>query len=135
MEIEKASQSLPWSENSFRHEINHDDGIFVVAHSGSDILGYGAAWVTVDEIHITTIAVRPENRKAGVAKKIISEILAQGVEKGGTCATLEVRPSNSAAIALYEGFGFASVGNRKNYYPDNKEDAMIMWLYDLDENK
>ncbi len=135
LKIENASQSVPWSEHSFRHELNHTDGIFVVAETNEGVIGYASAWMTADEIHITTVAVHPDHRNQGIGRKVIVELLSQGVSKDGSCATLEVRPSNLSAIALYESLGFKSVGRRKNYYPDNKEDAFVMWLYDLTEYK
>lgn len=131
LEIEKVSQSSPWSEGSFRAEIGHEIGIFVVAEGSDGVVGYGSAWLTVDEIHIITIAVSPDHRRQGVGEKIIREMVMQGVDRGGTCATLEVRAGNEAALGLYESLGFERAGLRKGYYPDNKEDAVVMWLYDL----
>lgn len=135
LEIEKASNSAPWSENSFRNELDHEQGVFVVAERNRDPVGFGAAWVLSDEAHIINLAVDPENRRQGLATRLVHELIAQCEERGATCATLEVRVSNSAAIGLYEGMGFRSVGTRKRYYPDNREDALVMWLYDLADVK
>lgn len=129
--IEKASQSCPWSEQSFRNELNQDHGIFIVGELGTDIIGFAGEWIVVDEAHIITVAIADEYRRQGYAEKLITELLLRAVSQGATCATLEVRAGNSAAIALYEKLGFVDTGRRKNYYPDNKEDAVIMWLYEL----
>jgi [ribosomal protein S18]-alanine N-acetyltransferase len=59
------------------------------------------------------------------------ELLKRGKERGVECATLEVRASNEAAIRLYEGLGFVQSARRKGYYPDNREDAVVMWRYSL----
>lgn len=131
LEIERQVHSAPWSERSFENELNHAHGVFVVAVTGQEIVGYGASWIMVDEAHITTIAVRPSDQKKGIGRKIMHEILRQSAERGATCSTLEVRVSNAPAISLYESLGYVRVGIRKNYYPDNKEDAVIMWLYEL----
>lgn len=132
-EIEKGSQSSPWAEQSFRNELGHERGVFVVAEDNDGVIGYAVAWIIVDELHIINIAVEPERRKEGIGKRMITEMILQSQERGATCATLEVRASNEAAIKLYESFGFVNAGVRKRYYPDNKEDAVVMWLYNFDE--
>ena len=63
---------------------------------------------------------------------MMDEILARSKERGVLCAVLEVRADNEAAIKMYEKLGFTISGKRKAYYPDNKEDAVVMWLNDLD---
>lgn len=132
-EIEKASQTCPWSEESFRNELQQDHGIFIVGELGTDLIGFAGEWIIVDEAHIITVAVADEHRRKGYAQKLITELLLRAASQGATCSTLEVRASNEAAIALYEKFGFNATGRRKNYYPDNKEDAVIMWLYELQQ--
>lgn len=132
-EVERASQSSPWSEQSFRNEVNNPQSVNTVAEDSSGVIGYAVAWVIVDELHIINIAVRPDSRRQGIAAKMMREVVAQAQERGAVCATLEVRASNESAIKLYESFGFVRAGLRKNYYPDNKEDAVVMWLYKLDE--
>lgn len=132
-EIEKASQSCPWSEQSFINEIDSEHGIFIVAESGTETVGFAGEWIVVDEAHIITVAVDDSYRRQGIARKLISELLHRAIERGALCATLEVRKSNAAAIALYESMGFKSAGIRRRYYPDNKEDAVVMWLYGLSE--
>ena len=98
---------------------------------GGNVVGYAGAWIVADECHVTTIAVAPELRKQGLGRKLMVELLTRSREKGATCSTLEVRASNTPAIKMYEGLGFVSAGVRKAYYPNNREDAVIMWLNDL----
>lgn len=130
LEIEKRSNSSPWSERSFRNELDHPYGIFLVASLGDHIVGYGGVWLVVDEAHITTIAVDPDYRRQGIARSIMQALLDQAVKRGATCSTLEVRAGNEAAIRLYEGLGYVRAAIRKRYYPDNKEDAVVMWRYE-----
>jgi len=132
LEIEAVSQSAPWSEESFRRELAHEGGVFLVAEDASGVQGYIGSWLVADELHIITIAVRPESRREGIGAKLVVECLLHGKELGAKCATLEVRVSNEPAIRLYEKLGFRDFGRRKGYYSDNKEDAEIMWLYDLE---
>ena len=88
--------------------------------------------VILDEAHITNVAVLPEYRKQGIGEKMMREILRIAKEHGAVAMTLEVRPSNAPALALYHKFGFVSEGIRKQYYEDNGEDAIIMWLRNID---
>ncbi len=130
LEIEARSHRSPWSEASFRMELGHPAGIFLLAILDGGVAGYGGCWVLVDEAHITNVVVAEERRRQGIGLRLMKEILHRAAERGAVCATLEVRAGNQAAIALYEGMGFLSAGLRKGYYPD-KEDAVIMWLHDL----
>jgi [ribosomal protein S18]-alanine N-acetyltransferase len=131
LEIEKASHSAPWSEMSFRAELTHPQSVFVVLIGDGNVVGYGGAWVLIDEIHITNVAVDPELRGQGLGRKIVLELLARGQEREAVCATLEVRAGNAPALGLYRSMGFVEAGLRKKYYPDNKEDAVVMWLHEL----
>lgn len=129
--IERASQTAPWSEESFRKELTHPISIFLVAEDKAGVAGYGCAWVVVDEAHIVTVAISPERRRGGIGRQIVQRLMAEAQSRGATCATLEVRATNEAALRLYESMGFVRSGIRKHYYPDNGEDAVVMWLYGL----
>lgn len=131
LEIENRVQVIPWSRRSFENELTNPHAIFLVALSGANLVGYGGIWNVIDEAHVTTIMVAPESRRAGIGRSITKSLLLEALECGMTCATLEVRVSNESAISLYQGLGFEKVAVRKDYYPDNHEDAWIMWLYDL----
>jgi len=132
LEIEAKSHGAPWSERSFRNELDHEHSIFLVAEKGKQVVGYGGVWMLADEAHVTTIAVDPDARRQGLGWKLMIELLARAQEAGATCSTLEVRAGNTAAITLYERLGYTVCGTRKGYYPDNREDAIVMWLYDLE---
>lgn len=131
LEIEKEANTAPWSERSFRHEITNPHAIFIAAILGGKIVGYGGVWKVVDEAHVTTVAVAPDVRGQGIGRKIMLELLARCKQQGMACSTLEVRASNAPAIKLYESLGYVQRGVRHSYYPDNKEDAVVMWLDDL----
>jgi len=130
--IEGRTNGAPWSERSFRNELDHPHGIFLVAILGGEVVGYGGIWLVVDEAHVTTIAVSEEQRRNGIGWKLMVELLQRAKEAGMTCSTLEVRASNEAAIKLYERLGYHIAARRKGYYPDNKEDATVMWMHELD---
>ncbi|MBL8060036.1 MAG: ribosomal protein S18-alanine N-acetyltransferase [Chthonomonas sp.] len=133
LEIENASQGAPWSERAFANELSHPHSIFCVAFQNKELVGYGGIWTVVDEAHVTTITVAPSHRGKGYGMKLMTELLNRAKAAGMTCSTLEVRASNQAAIGLYERLGYHCAAVRRRYYPDNHEDAVIMWLYGLGE--
>jgi [ribosomal protein S18]-alanine N-acetyltransferase len=131
LEIEKEANTAPWSEKSFRNELDNPDRIFLVALVQGKVAGYGGVWLVIDEAHVTTVAVAADVRGQGIGRRLMIELLNQSKAAGMTCSTLEVRASNSAAIKLYEKLGYEAVATRRKYYPDNNEDATVMWLFDL----
>ena len=133
-ELEKICFPTPWSRAAFEKDIVENIlATYMVAIADDKLVGYAGMWVVLDEGHITNIGVHPDYRHEGIATMVIMELIAAAREKGAKRFTLEVRPSNANAIALYRKFGFIPVGYRKEYYEDDKEDAMVMWLYDNDE--
>jgi len=135
LEIEKKSQGAPWSEKSFTNELENPHSYFLVALENQAVIGYGGVWLIQDEAHVTTITVNQDQRRKGIGKRLMHELIKGSLERKANCMTLEVRVSNEPAIKLYDSLGFARAAVRKNYYPDNQEDAYIMWLYDLNEAK
>lgn len=131
LEIEQVTHSAPWSQRSFENELEHKYGIFLVGFLDGEICAYGGVWILVDEAHVTNVVVRENLRGQGIGRRLMIELLERAKEKGALCATLEVRASNAAAIHLYETLGFVQSTIRKKYYPDNREDAVVMMLNDL----
>ncbi len=130
--IEAQTNTAPWSERSFRNELDHERGIFLAALLEGQVVGYAGIWMVVDEAHVTTIAVAPEHQRKGIGERLMTEVLIKSREAGMKCSTLEVRAGNEGAIQLYTKLGFLVAGKRKGYYPDNREDAVVMWLHQLD---
>jgi ribosomal-protein-alanine N-acetyltransferase len=124
--VERRSFPTPWSLAMFVLELSKPSGVCLAATAGDELVGY-LICSRYDQVwHLMNVAVEPERRRSGVAGKLIAKLLE---EAGGTLPfTLEVRTSNRAAIAMYEGLGFRSAGVRPRYYQDNGEDALIMWL-------
>ncbi len=91
------------------------------------IVGYGGLWVTIDEGHITTIAVDPVYRGRALGELILNGLIDRAREMSTSHLTLEVRVSNTVAQNLYLKYGFQPAGTRRRYYTDNGEDALIMW--------
>lgn len=133
MEIERSSHGAPWSEQSFRNEIGSPQSLFLVALHEGAVVGYAGAWILADEAHVTTIAVHPDKRRQGLGRRLMDELLDRAKDAGAVCSTLEVRAANMAALHLYEELGYVRAGVRKRYYPDNREDAVVMWLHEMPE--
>ena len=126
-ELERICFSVPWSRNMLAEELENDCAAFLVALDGQGaVVGYAGLLVVLDEGYITNVAVRPDCRRNGVAKKLLQVFLDFAQGRRLAFLTLEVRASNYGAIALYGGMGFRGMGRRKNYYEHPKEDAVIM---------
>lgn len=132
LQIEENAFSSPWNKEAFLSEIKANDfahyivGIYEDEHE-TVVVGYAGMWIILDELHITTIAVREDCRGQKIGQLLLQHLFALGKIKSAEKATLEVRPSNEVAQRLYENMGFKAYGIRKNYYQDDGEDAIIMW--------
>jgi [ribosomal protein S18]-alanine N-acetyltransferase len=96
----------------------------------SNLWGLGCYWAILEEAHITVLAVDPRYQRRGLGQWLLIQLLISACARSLQRATLEVRPSNSRALALYESFGFETLGRRRCYYADG-EDALILWQNSL----
>jgi len=150
------SFSLPWPASAYLHELNNTGGKVWVAEQVLEapleyrspfpgpvadfiqpagaraVVGVIVVWLIVDEAHIATLAVHPELRRQGIARKLLCVALTDAAKEGMVSALLEVRAGNIAAQDLYRQFGFEIVGRRPRYYQDNFEDALLMTLEKID---
>lgn len=117
----------PWSKDSIRKELKNDLARYLVAEVDNKVVGYIGIWFVVDEGHITNVAVHSNYRGKKIGDKLVSEMVELCKENDLVAMTLEVRTSNTVAQNLYRKYGFRMAGIRKEYYSDNKEDAIIMW--------
>ncbi len=127
--LDRLSFTLPWSERSFRYELTENPAARAwVAEKEGQVVGMLLLWLIVDEAHIATLAVHPEHRQQGIARRLLLQALRSAWEEGAREAFLEVRVSNLAAQHLYRQLGFEISGRRTRYYRDNNEDALLMTL-------
>lgn len=125
-ELERLCFSTPWNEAMLEEELYNDTASFIVAESDEgEVLGYAGLHVVLDEGYIDNVAVRPSCRRMGIADRLL-DVFCRFGEANLAFLTLEVRPSNTAAVALYEKNGFAEAGRRKKYYEDPVEDALLL---------
>ncbi len=128
LEIETHSFTCPWGRISFEGELSGPGAdSYVIREPGS---GAVAAYVffrrIADEVHIFRIAVAPAWRRRGMGTQLVDACLQAAGQAGARVVLLEVRPSNTEAVALYRKFGFRAVATRPAYYPDGREDALIL---------
>ncbi|KMM36294.1 ribosomal protein S18-alanine N-acetyltransferase [Guptibacillus hwajinpoensis] len=129
MRIEKATFPTPWSRTAFYNEvvINHF-ATYLLLEVGEEIAGYCGVWVIIDEAHITNIALHPDYRGMKLGEALLKRAIDFAKSRGALKMTLEVRVSNTIAQNLYRKYGFEEGSIRKNYYTDNQEDALVMWV-------
>ena len=129
--IERRSYPTPWSRSMFAGELAKPSSICLGAYDvdGEDgkLGGYLIVSRYVDAWHVMNIATDPNHRGRGIATMLLERLFELTADDARRGYTLEVRVSNSTAIALYERFGFRSAGTRRRYYHDTGEDAVIMW--------
>lgn len=131
LNVSMLSFPITWSKDSFERELTNKYARYMVAVKDDVVVGFAGMWIIIDEAHITNIAVHPEYRGFGIGNMLMDSLLSICKLENVTAITLEVRVSNQRAINLYKKFGFVEEGIRKEYYEDNKEDALIMWKRNL----
>lgn len=125
-ELEKRCFNDPWSENSIASELNNRLSCWLVALEGDVVIGYVGSQTVLGETDMMNIAVHPDYRNQGVAKNLIQTLMDTLSGQGSHSLMLEVRQSNEPAKNLYASLGFETVGIRKNYYRNPKENALIL---------
>jgi [ribosomal protein S18]-alanine N-acetyltransferase len=142
MAVDKLCFPTPWSENAYRSEMGNVCAYYLVARlpgrrfgtaaeRQERIVGFAGAWMVMDEAHITTIGVHPDYRRHGIGQQLFATLLREATARGVRRASLEVRETNRAAQLLYAKYQFIPIARRRRYYSDTGEDAIVMWVEDL----
>ena len=126
--IERATFPIPWTHDNFLHEIERNPFACnrVARSEKGSVEAYASTWMVGEELRINNLAVREASRGKGYGETLMRNLMELARQAGCQIATLEVRPSNLAALKLYERLGFREIGRRKGYYTDTREDALLM---------
>ena len=127
--IEQESFHDSWAVESWVAELNSSIAKYIVLEQEGIIKGFAGFWLIAGEAQVTRVAVAKDARDQGLGKILTAALIAAAWQDGAEAVTLEVRKSNVAAQTVYTQTGFTVSGVRPHYYEDNKEDAIIMWLY------
>ena len=117
-----------WSPELMAAELANPQGFYLIAEQGEGVVGYAGLLSPrgAPESDVQTIAVAPEARRQGIARSLMSRLLAEAVERGARETFLEVRVDNPGAQALYESLGFEGIAVRPRYYMPDGVDALVM---------
>ena len=129
IEIENQVYTHPWTLGNFRDSIQAQHHCVMLTY-GDTLIGYAVVMIAADEAHLLNLTIASEWQRQGYGRALLLHLLSIAVTEFVRCFFLEVRPSNSAAQALYTALGFKTIGVRRNYYPAHagREDAMVMEL-------
>ncbi|MEB3336839.1 MAG: ribosomal protein S18-alanine N-acetyltransferase [Leptolyngbyaceae bacterium] len=116
-----------WTLEGYQRELASPNSDLLVLSSPEALIGLGCLWAILEEAHITILGIRPDYQGQGLGQALFLALLVSAQKRGLERATLEVRASNQAALALYQKFGLREAGRRRHYYPDTGEDALILW--------
>jgi ribosomal-protein-alanine N-acetyltransferase len=132
LRIEAAAFTTAWPANAFANEIRDNKlAHYFIGKFGGRIVAYGGIWVILEDSHVTTIAVHPDERGRRFGEEMMLKLLDEAIARGASWMTLEVRESNLSAQRLYRKYGFTTVSTRRGYYSDNGENALVMWAGNL----
>lgn len=125
--IENAAYEFPWTLGVFRDCLRTGYPAWVL-QAGPRVLGYGLLSLGAEEAHLLNVCVVPDAQGGGCGRRLLRALLQMAHRRGAGRVYLEVRPSNTAAIALYHAEGFNEIGRRPRYYPasNGREDALVM---------
>jgi ribosomal-protein-alanine N-acetyltransferase len=127
--MERLAHAFPWTPGIFSDNLVSGYNCWVLEENDS-VIAYGIVQIVVGEAHLLNITVDPKRQGQGLGRQLLTELIAIARPKAETMF-LEVRPSNTNAIALYNSIGFNEIGLRKNYYPaagGGREHALMMAL-------
>lgn len=130
MAIENVAYEFPWTEGIFRDCLRVGYSAWVVVDRDDAVLAYAMMSMAAGEAHVLNLCVAPSQRRRGLAQFLLRHLTMIARAAAVSLVLLEVRRSNAAAQALYAGFGFRPLGERRDYYParDGREDAVVLGL-------
>ncbi|SFE47381.1 [SSU ribosomal protein S18P]-alanine acetyltransferase [Lentibacillus persicus] len=129
MAVETESFTAPWPRDVILHELTDNQyAHYYVILLDQKVVGYSGMWHVIDDAQITNVAIKPAYRGKKLGETLFFYTLEAAMKLGAKRLSLEVRVSNTVAQRMYRKFGLIPGGIRKNYYTDNQEDAIVMWV-------
>ena len=129
LDVEESCFTKPWTREAFYSEVTKNQfAYYLVAEMNARIVAYCGVWIIMEDAHITNIAVHPAMQRKGIGEELLRGAMEMAKALGAEKMSLEVRVSNETAQSLYRKYGFEEGGLRKQYYTDNQEDALVMWV-------
>lgn len=127
--LERICFAEPWTRAGLAAELSSGTAVFLVAERGGETAGYAGMHCVCGECYVDNIAVFPRFRRQGIGRALTRGLIECARAQNAEFFTLEVRPSNTAAVALYESLDLRPAGRRNNFYRDPQEDALILTRY------
>ncbi len=127
VELDKKSLKCLWTKSQWERELTDPKRIClgIIELETKKLLGLCSAWLVIDELHITSIAVHPTHQRKGLGKLLLSNLIKRSSSLRTNHIFLEVKDTNEPAKAFYKSMGFITVGNRSNFYKDGS-DALLL---------
>lgn len=130
--IEGRVYPRPWSMSLFLSELAQKaTRSYIVARCDGEVVGYSGLMFSLDEAHVTNIAVDPDYHSRKIGSRLLLTQITEAIARGSITVTLEVRVTNLIAQNMYSKFGFNATGFRKGYYIETREDALVMEVPDI----
>lgn len=126
-EIDRLSFPTSWQTSVYKTELRNRAATYLVARSGSLVVGFGGIWTVGAEAHITILAVDPDYRGRKIGERLLLSLMEEAIMRRASHVALEVRETNCPAQSLYRKYAFRQVDIRRAYYTDTGEDALVMW--------
>jgi ribosomal-protein-alanine N-acetyltransferase len=125
---EKEVYPFPWTRGNFTDALQAGYSAWVLRDASGRIAAYSVMMMALDEAHLLNLSVARHAQRSGLGWRTLDWMADVARGYGGRTMLLEVRPSNEAAIRLYERYGFERIGVRRGYYPSEggREDAIVM---------
>ncbi|MFH1602766.1 MAG: ribosomal protein S18-alanine N-acetyltransferase [Pseudomonadota bacterium] len=127
--IEDAIYPFPWTPGNFRDSLAAGYGCWTFVRDGA-LIGYAVVMLALDQAHLLNLSIAASHQGQGFGSLLLQRLCELVRAQGARLMVLEVRPSNAAALRLYERHAFQHVGLRRDYYPakDGREDALVLSL-------
>lgn len=137
VDLDKICLGGLWTAEGYLREIDSPNSSLLILNlieaSQKQIIGVGCVWSILEEAHITLLGIHPHHQRQGLGTFMLLSLLDDAIARNLSWATLEVSVNNQKALNLYKKFGFEAVGKRKGYYQSTGEDAIVLWLKNLQQ--